>query len=57
MSRYTSLVTALGVAGSLVGHAVATRLPQAKLRRLFGVFLVVMGLYILARSLPSVLQL
>ena len=50
-----AIVTALGIAGSLFGNRVATRLPQDKLRRTFGYFLIVMGLYILARSLPTVI--
>ena len=49
------LVTALGVAGSIVGNQVATRIPQARLKRVFGVFLIFMGAYILARSLPPLL--
>lgn len=47
------LVSALGVAGSLLGTSLASRLPQATLRKGFGAFLVVMGLYILARSLSA----
>lgn len=50
-----ALVTGLGIAGSFVGNALATRLPQAQLKRLFGYFLILMGLYILARSLPGAL--
>ena len=49
------IVTALGIAGSFVGNHFATRLPQQQLRRLFGWFLIVMGIYILARSLPGLL--
>ena len=47
------IVTALGIAGSFVGNHFATRLPQQHLRRLFGWFLIVMGIYIFARSLPG----
>ena len=49
------LVTGLGIAGSVVGSRLARRLPQAKLKRWFGVFLIIMGLYILARSGPAAL--
>lgn len=48
------IVTALGIAGSLAGGQIAHRMPQAKLKRGFGYFLIVMGIYILARSLPGV---
>jgi len=50
-----ALVTALGIAGTLAGNKMATRLPQQKLKKLFGAFLIVMGIYILARSMPDVL--
>ncbi len=49
------LVTALGIGGSLAGSALARRLPQARLKTAFGWFLVVMGIYILARSAPQAL--
>ena len=51
------VVTAIGVAGSVVGSRLARRLPQEKLKRGFGLFLIVMGIYILARSAPEVLGL
>ena len=51
------IVTALGIAGSVVGAKIASRMPQQKLKRGFGYFLIVMGVYILARSVPQVLQL
>ncbi len=49
------LVTALGIAGSFAGAKTANLLPQEKLKKGFGLFLIVMGLYILARSLPRAL--
>jgi uncharacterized membrane protein YfcA len=49
------LVTILGVAGSVLGSHLAKRAPQAKLKRWFGYFLIVMGIYILARSAPAAL--
>ena len=51
--RTLLLVTALGIAGSAVGSRLARRLPQDRLKRGFGYFLIVMGLYILVRSAPT----
>lgn len=50
------LVTGLGIAGSFLGARIARKMPQQKLKQGFGYFLVVMGLYILARTAPDVLQ-
>ena len=50
------IVTGLGIAGSIVGAKIANRIPQQRLKRGFGYFLIVMGVYILARSVPQVLQ-
>jgi uncharacterized membrane protein YfcA len=50
------LVTALGVAGSVAGSRLATRMDQHRLKRWFGYFLIVMGIYILTRSVPAVIQ-
>ena len=44
------LGSVLGVAGSFVGRALATRLPQQSLRRVFAVFLLVVSAYILVRQ-------
>ncbi len=53
---YTLLiVTGLGIAGSLVGGKLANRLPQHTLKKSFGIFLIVMGIYILIRSAPEAL--
>ena len=46
---------ALGVGGSLVGNALAGRVNQRSLKRIFAVFLVVMAGYILVRQAPRVL--
>ena len=48
-----TLVTALGIAGSLAGGRFATRLPRQTLGRCFGVFLVVMGSVMLATIAPG----
>jgi uncharacterized membrane protein YfcA len=50
-----ALVTVLGIAGSIVGSRLARRVHQDRLKRWFGYFLIVMGIYILARSLPGAL--
>jgi uncharacterized membrane protein YfcA len=51
------LVTALGIAGSFVGARVARQMPQQKLKQGFGLFLIVMAIYILVRTAPQVMQL
>ncbi len=43
--RLLLLMAAVGVIGSTAGHRIGSRLPQAVLRRLFGVFLVLMGIF------------
>jgi uncharacterized membrane protein YfcA len=49
------LVAAVGVVGSLAGHRLGRRLPQAVLRRAFGIFLVAMGLVIVVDVAPRLL--
>jgi uncharacterized membrane protein YfcA len=49
------IVTGLGIAGSLAGGKLANRLPQNTLKKSFGIFLIVMGIYILIRSAPEAL--
>ena len=46
-------VTAAAVIGSLVGARLAGRLPEAGLRKGFGVFVLVMGVFVLVQELPS----
>lgn len=48
-------VAAVGIVGSFAGHRLGRRLPQAVLRRIFGVFLVVMGLVIVVDVAPRIL--
>ena len=55
--RTLFIMTALGIAGSVAGSKLARRLPQDKLKRWFGYFLIVMGVFILARSGPAALGL
>jgi uncharacterized membrane protein YfcA len=51
------LVTVLGIGGSFIGSRLARRMPQDRLKRWFGYFLIVMGLHILARSAPAAIGL
>ncbi|MFF0477614.1 sulfite exporter TauE/SafE family protein [Streptomyces sp. NPDC004284] len=46
-------VTAVAVAGSLVGGRFAGRIPQDTLRTAFGWFVVVMGVFVLAKQLDT----
>jgi uncharacterized membrane protein YfcA len=46
-------VTAAAVLGSLAGGRLAGRLPADLLRRVFGWFVVVMGVFVLAQQLPA----
>ena len=50
------LIAAIGVVGSLAGNRLGRRLPQSSLRRLFGIFLVVMGLFVAADAGPRLLN-
>jgi uncharacterized membrane protein YfcA len=49
-------IAAVGIAGSFAGHRLGRRLPQATLRRLFGVFLVLMGGFIAVDAGPRLLH-
>lgn len=51
------IVTAVGVVGSFAGSRIATFVDQDKLKKIFGLFLIIMSIYILVRTLPSVLPL
>jgi uncharacterized membrane protein YfcA len=46
-------VTGAAVVGSLVGGLLVGRIPQDTLRRTFGWFVLVMGVFVLAQQLPS----
>jgi uncharacterized membrane protein YfcA len=45
----------LGIVGSLIGQKLSDYLPQQLLRRLFAVFLLLMGAFILWRNLPKLM--
>ncbi len=47
------IMIVLGGLGSVVGNKIANKVPQDKLKRMFGIFLIVMGLYILYKSVPQ----
>jgi uncharacterized membrane protein YfcA len=46
-------VTAAAVAGSFLGARLAGRIPEAALRKGFGVFVLLMGVFVLVQELPS----
>jgi uncharacterized membrane protein YfcA len=54
--RVLLIIAAIGIAGSLMGNRLARRLPQEMLRRIFGAFLVVMGLFVAADAGPRLLH-
>ena len=47
------LVSALGVAGTFAGSYIGGRVPQDRLKKGFGVFLIAMGTFILIQSAPA----
>ncbi|HEY9143392.1 MAG TPA: sulfite exporter TauE/SafE family protein [Arenimonas sp.] len=53
--RLIGMFTAVGAGGSLVGQQLAGRLPQPQLKKMFSVFLVLMGMFILIRTAPAML--
>jgi uncharacterized membrane protein YfcA len=53
--RVLLTIAAIGVVGSFAGHRLGRRLPQAVLRRVFGVFLVAMALVIVVDVAPRLL--
>lgn len=54
--KVLATVAAVGVVGSFAGQTLAQRVPQATLRRIFGAFLVVMGLFIAVEVAPRLLR-
>ncbi len=46
----------IGACGSLVGRRLGSRFPQQRLRQLFAVFLVLMGVFVLAREIPKLMS-
>lgn len=54
--RVIGLFILVGGIASLIGNYAARRIPQRRLRQVFGVFLIVMCGFILWRTLPGLLQ-
>jgi uncharacterized membrane protein YfcA len=50
-----AVFAAIGTAGSLAGHVIGSRLAHGSLRRVFGVLLIAMCVFVLWRTLPQVL--
>lgn len=48
-------VTAAAIVGSFVGTALIGRVPERSLRKSFGVFVLVMGAFVLAKEVPGIL--
>ncbi len=53
---FLSVFTAIAVAGALVGTALASRVPQAALKRAFAVFLVILAVFVLYKNRNALRQ-
>ncbi|GAA3880480.1 hypothetical protein GCM10023084_36790 [Streptomyces lacrimifluminis] len=53
---FAALVTAIAVVGGLIGGLLAGRIPQDALRKSFGWFVAVMGVFVLGRQISSDLR-
>jgi uncharacterized membrane protein YfcA len=49
------IMVVLGGLGSAVGNKIANKVAQDKLKKYFGIFLIIMGIYILIRSVPELI--
>ena len=49
------IMTIIGGLGSTIGNKIANKVPQDKLKKMFGIFLIIMGIYILIRSVPQII--
>lgn len=49
----TAAITAAAIAGSLLGGLLSRRLSAARLRRVFGLFVLAVGIYVLSRELTG----
>lgn len=49
------MMIVLGGLGSTLGNKIANKVPQDKLKKVFGGFLIVMGIYILVKSIPKLI--
>ena len=48
-----TIMILVGGLGSTIGNKIANKVPQEILKKMFGIFLIIMGIYILTRSLPQ----
>jgi uncharacterized membrane protein YfcA len=53
--QVVAVMIVVGGLGSTFGGKIANRVPQAKLKKMFGVFLSIMGTYILVSSAPQLI--
>lgn len=51
-----AIFVAVGIAGTMIGRAISSRLNQQTLRRSFAMFLIVMSLFVLSKEIPGVLH-
>lgn len=51
-----TMFAGLGIVGGLIGQRLSDRIPQHRLRHLFGVFLVLMGVFMLWQNLPEMMK-
>ncbi len=49
------MIAGIGILGSFVGNLISDKLPQQKLKRFFGIFLIVMAIFILFKTIPRFL--
>ncbi len=54
--KVAGLVTVMAVVGSLAGSQIAGKIPQERLRKGFAWFVVVMGVFMLVKQVPSALD-
>jgi uncharacterized membrane protein YfcA len=45
----------LGGIGSILGKHISNKVPQKELKMVFGIFLIIMAIYILTKSLPQLI--
>ncbi|MGC9385965.1 MAG: sulfite exporter TauE/SafE family protein, partial [Hydrogenovibrio sp.] len=53
--QVVGLFSVLGIIGGWLGHKVSRRVDQGLLKRIFSVFLVLIGVFILYKNLPGLL--
>jgi len=53
--KVIGIMIVVGGLGSTIGNKIANKVPQDKLKKMFGIFLIIMGIYILYRSLPQLM--